>query len=115
MVDTINGDFKGNSWLMDGFPRTVLQAQSLLTCTTINKVINLNVPDDEIINRIKHRWIHLSSGRIYNLEYNPPKVPFKDDITGDDLIQREDDKPEAVKQRLDTYNASTLPVLEFFG
>ncbi|XP_015785128.1 GTP:AMP phosphotransferase AK3, mitochondrial [Tetranychus urticae] len=115
MVDVINGEFKGCSWLMDGFPRTLRQAQSLLERTTLSKVINLNVPDDEIINRIKHRWIHLSSGRIYNLEYNPPKVPFKDDFSGEDLIQREDDKPEAVKQRLDTYNASTLPVLDFFG
>ncbi|XP_074599535.1 adenylate kinase 3 [Brevipalpus obovatus] len=115
MVDAINGEFKGSNWLLDGFPRTLKQAQSLLDQTTLTKVINLNVPDEEIINRIKHRWIHLSSGRIYNLEYNPPKVPFKDDVSGEDLIQRDDDKPDAVRQRLTTYNESTLPVLEFFG
>lgn len=115
MIDVLTKEFSDKNWLLDGFPRTVKQAHSLLDYTKLSKVINLNVPDEEIINRIKHRWIHLKSGRIYHLEYNPPKVSYTDDVTGEKLIQRDDDKPEAVKQRLATYSVSTLPVLEYFG
>lgn len=115
IINTLKKEYENKNWILDGFPRTVKQAQSLLEYTKLSKVINLNVPDEEIINRVKNRWIHLKSGRIYHLEYNPPKVPFTDDLTGEKLIQRDDDKPEAVKQRLSTYSISTLPVLEFFG
>ena len=76
-----------SSWLLDGFPRTAPQAQSLSKHHNINAVINLNVPHDTIISRMKDRWVHLASGRVYNLSYNPPKVAGRDDLTGSPLEQ----------------------------
>lgn len=102
------------SWLLDGFPRTVLQAERLHANENIDAVINLNVPIDIIVERIKSRWIHLQSGRVYNLGFNTPKIPFKDDITGEDLVQRDDDKPDIVRKRLEIYAEKTQPVLEFY-
>lgn len=72
----------GCGWLLDGFPRTALQAQSLSEQHDVSAVINLNVPFDTIISRVKERWVHLASGRVYNLSYNPPQVAGKDDLTG---------------------------------
>jgi len=102
------------NWLLDGFPRTKPQAEALQAETPVNVVINLDVPFETIIDRIKDRWLHPGSGRIYNLVFNPPKVAGKDDDTGEDLIQREDDKPESVRNRLEIFKASTTPVLEFY-
>ena len=85
MVNLILTELKsisGCGWLLDGFPRTVLQAKALSTQETLNSVIFLDVPFDTIIARVKDRWIHGPSGRVYNLLYNPPKVSGKDDITG---------------------------------
>jgi len=102
------------SWLLDGFPRTQPQAEALQAETPVNVVINLEVPFDTIIDRIKDRWIHPGSGRVYNLIFNPPKVAGKDDETGEDLIQRDDDKPESVRNRLEVFQASTNPVLDYY-
>ncbi|CAG5116456.1 unnamed protein product [Candidula unifasciata] len=102
------------SWLLDGFPRTVEQAHALLRDYPIDVVLNLRVPFDVIIDRIKGRWTHPGSGRIYHTEFNPPKVPGIDDVTGEPLIQREDDKEETVKARLEHYRRLTHPVLQFF-
>ncbi|PSN47879.1 GTP:AMP phosphotransferase AK3 [Blattella germanica] len=97
-----------------GFPRTKMQAEALTTKVRLDAALNLVVPFDIIIDRVKGRWIHEPSGRIYNTEYSPPKIPGKDDITGDDLIQRPDDQPEAVKKRLEIYSSSIEPVLAFY-
>lgn len=117
MVNLISSELKKLAnipWLLDGFPRTQDQARALQSETPVNVVINLDVPFETIIMRIKDRWVHPGSGRIYNTLFNPPKVEGKDDDTGEDLIQREDDKPEAVLKRLEVFSAQTKPVLEFY-
>ncbi|CAL1532205.1 unnamed protein product [Lymnaea stagnalis] len=103
-----------HSWLLDGFPRTVEQSKALIRDQPIDIVINLRVPFEVIIDRIKGRWTHLPSGRIYHIEFNPPKVPGIDDVTGEPLLQRDDDKEETVKARLEHYRRLTHPVLQFF-
>ncbi|KAE8632962.1 hypothetical protein XENTR_v10001730 [Xenopus tropicalis] len=102
------------NWLLDGFPRTVPQAVALDKAFHINSVIDLNVPFQTIKDRLTARWIHPASGRVYNTEFNPPKVPEVDDLTGEPLVQREDDKPETVTRRLKGYEALTRPVLEYY-
>ncbi|XP_071952188.1 GTP:AMP phosphotransferase AK3, mitochondrial-like isoform X2 [Antedon mediterranea] len=97
-----------------GFPRTVPQAEALMKEQEINTVINLDIPFDEIVKRLESRWVHLESGRVYNLLWSPPKVEGKDDVTGENLIQRDDDKPATVRARLETYNKQTTPVTEFY-
>ena len=89
--------------LLDGFPRTLEQATALDNSNPVDMVINLDVPTETIVERISDRWIHPPSGRIYSYSYNPPKVEGKDDVTGEPLIQREDDRPECVRKRLETY------------
>lgn len=101
-------------WLLDGFPRTVAQADALWKVQPVDVVLNLVVPFDVIIDRVKNRWVHLPSGRVYNIGFNTPKVLGKDDVTGEDLIQRPDDKPEAVKKRLEIYESVTRPVINFY-
>jgi len=117
MVGLVAGELKklGEApWLLDGFPRTQPQAEALQNEAPVNVVVNLDVPFDTIIDRIKDRWIHPGSGRVYNLIFNPPKVPGIDDETGEPLVQREDDKPESVRNRLEVFQASTAPVLDFY-
>lgn len=102
-------------WLLDGYPRTVVQAEELHEKYKLDAVINLIVPFEIIIERVKGRWVHLASGRVYNTDFNPPKVPGKDDVTGEDLVQRPDDSPELVQQRLDLYQLLTKPVIGFYN
>ncbi|NWR76948.1 KAD3 phosphotransferase, partial [Centropus unirufus] len=102
------------NWLLDGFPRTVAQAEALDKECKIDTVIDLNVPFETIKCRLTARWIHPTSGRVYNLEFNPPKVQGIDDITGEPLVQRDDDKPETVNKRLQAYDKQTKPVLEYY-
>lgn len=104
-----------DKWLLDGFPRTVVQAEELYEKYKLDAVMNLIVPFDIIIERVKGRWVHLGSGRVYNTDFNPPKVPGKDDVTGEDLVQRPDDSPELVQQRLDLYEMLTKPVIAFYN
>lgn len=101
-------------WLLDGFPRTVGQANALWKVQPVDVVVNLVVPFEVIIDRVKDRWVHLASGRVYNIGFNTPKVEGKDDVTGEDLVQRPDDKPEAVRKRLEIYDSITRPVIEFY-
>ncbi|XP_045451329.1 GTP:AMP phosphotransferase AK3, mitochondrial [Melitaea cinxia] len=101
-------------WLLDGFPRTVAQADALWKVQPVDVVLNLVVPFDVIIDRVKSRWVHLPSGRVYNIGFNTPKVLGKDDVTGEDLIQRPDDKPEAVQKRLEIYESVTRPVINYY-
>lgn len=109
-VNAIGND----SWLLDGFPRTITQAEYLWNFQPVESVINLHVPHDVIIERVKDRWVHLPSGRVYNLHFNAPKVPGKDDVTGEDLVQRDDDTPETVKKRLEIYDACIQPMADFY-
>lgn len=102
------------SFLLDGFPRTYNQARALWEVTTLDCVINLIVPYDIIIDRVKKRWIHPGSGRVYNLDFNPPKTPFKDDLTGEKLVQRADDDPDLLLKRLKTYDTMNKPIVDFF-
>ncbi|XP_029372484.1 GTP:AMP phosphotransferase AK3, mitochondrial [Echeneis naucrates] len=102
------------SWLLDGFPRTVSQAEALDSAYIVNTVINLNVPFQTIKDRLTSRWTHLPSGRVYNTDFNPPKVPGLDDVTGEPLVQRDDDTPETVTRRLKAYETQTEPVLEYY-
>jgi nucleoside-triphosphate--adenylate kinase len=94
----------GKSLLLDGFPRTVVQAQALEEVVHVDLVINLDIPTETIVERIADRWIHPASGRIYSYSYKPPKEHGKDDVTGEPLVQRPDDEPEKVRARLDLYD-----------
>ncbi|XP_046428548.1 GTP:AMP phosphotransferase AK3, mitochondrial isoform X1 [Neodiprion virginianus] len=102
------------NWLLDGFPRTVAQAERLQQLYPVNIVINLVVPHDVILKRVEGRWVHLPSGRVYNIGFNEPKVSGKDDVTGEPLVQRPDDKREVVERRLNDYAKNTEPVIEYY-
>jgi len=103
-----------SNWLLDGFPRTVRQAEFLQRHYEIHSVLELVVPFEVIIERLKARWIHAPSGRIYNLEFNPPKQEGKDDVTGEPLTQRHDDQPEIVASRLRQYEHWEEPVSKYY-
>ncbi len=105
-----------NGYLFDGFPRTIPQAEAMKAAgVPIDYVVEIDVPDDEIIRRMSGRRVHLASGRTYHVVFNPPKVAGKDDETGEDLIQRDDDKEETVKKRLDVYHAQTEPLVKYYS
>jgi adenylate kinase len=102
-------------FLFDGFPRTIPQADAMKNAgVTIDAVVDIDVPDSEIIKRMSGRRVHLASGRTYHIVFNPPKVEGKDDITGEDLIQRDDDKEETVRKRLDIYHSQTEPLIDYY-
>lgn len=107
-------DNSNRSLLLDGFPRTMDQAVSLDKSMNVDFVVNLDIPTETIVQRISERWIHPGSGRVYNLSYKPPRVPGKDDETGEPLEQREDDKPESVRNRLNAYDKITAPLVEYY-
>jgi adenylate kinase len=103
-------------YLFDGFPRTIPQAQAMKDAgVPIDYVLEIDVPFDAIIERMSGRRVHVASGRTYHVKYNPPKVAGKDDETGEDLIQRDDDKEETVRKRLDVYNAQTRPLVDYYS
>ena len=105
-----------NGFLFDGFPRTIPQAEALKTAgVKIDVVLEIDVPDASIIERMSGRRVHVSSGRTYHVKFNPPKAAGKDDITGEPLIQREDDKEETVRKRLDIYQGQTRPLVEYYS
>ncbi|XP_053675847.1 GTP:AMP phosphotransferase AK3, mitochondrial [Anopheles nili] len=106
---------QAHSWLLDGFPRTREQAEDLWKQEQIDTVINLDVPFEVIIDRIRSRWVHLPSGRVYNVGFNDPKTPGRDDETGEPLSQRPDDNPVAVRKRLEVYDACTRPINAYFN
>ncbi len=102
-------------FLFDGFPRTIPQADALRSSgIDVDHVVDIVVADAAIIDRMSGRRVHLQSGRTYHVKYNPPKVAGKDDVTGEDLIQREDDKEETVRKRLVIYHQQTEPLVEFY-
>ncbi len=101
-------------YIIDGFPRTIPQAEALRRAgIDVDHVIEIDVGDDEILKRMSGRRVHLASGRTYHIEFNPPKVPGKDDVTGEDLVQRPDDKEATVKERIATYHAQTKPLVDY--
>ncbi len=105
-----------NGFLFDGFPRTVPQAEALKAAgVPIDAVVEIDVPDEEIIKRMSGRRVHLASGRTYHVVFNPPKEEGKDDVTGEPLIQREDDQEETVRQRLKVYHEQTEPLVDFYS
>ena len=102
--------------IFDGFPRTIPQAEALDQAgVKIDHVLEIAVPDESIIERMSGRRFHMDSGRSYHTKYNPPKEPGVDDVTGEPIIQREDDKPEVVKDRLSTYHAQTEQLVNFYS
>ena len=113
VINELRG-LSNHSWLLDGFPRTLHQAEALTQYEQLDTVIHLDVPFQTIIDRVRERWVHLASGRIYHNTFNPPQRPGKDDISGEELVQREDDKPSSVQQRLELYQQETAPVLQHY-
>ncbi|OYV19416.1 MAG: adenylate kinase [Methylococcaceae bacterium NSM2-1] len=105
-----------NGFLLDGFPRTIAQAEGLDAMgVKIDNVIEINVADEEIVKRIAGRRVHSQSGRTYHVEYNPPKIEGIDDVTGEALIQRDDDKEETVRKRLSVYHEQTKPLVGYYS
>ena len=100
-----------NGFLFDGFPRTIPQAEALVKAGV---ELDAVVEDEEIVQRIAGRRVHEASGRVYHIVYNPPKVAGKDDVTGDDLVQRKDDTEETVRHRLSVYHSQTKPLVDFY-
>ena len=104
-----------NGYLLDGFPRTLPQADAVTNAgIAIDAVIEIDVADEEIVKRMSGRRAHLASGRTYHVVYNPPKVEGKDDITGEDLVQRDDDKEDVVLDRLKVYHDQTEPLIDYY-
>ena len=102
-------------YLFDGFPRTLPQAEAMKSVgAELDFVLEIDVADAEIIKRMSGRRVHPASGRTYHLVFNPPKVAGKDDVTGDDLVQRADDTEETVKKRLEVYHSQTLPLIAYY-
>lgn len=103
-----------SSFILDGFPRNSSQASKLDELVPINLVVHLKTPTEIILDRIRNRWVHAPSGRVYNTTFNPPKSPGKDDVTGEELTRREDDCPETWRKRLQQFDESSMPLLEHY-
>ena len=104
-----------SGFLFDGFPRTIAQAEAMRSARVpLDYVLEIDVPDEEIIARMSGRRVHLASGRTYHVRFNPPQVEGRDDVTGEPLIQRDDDKEATVRKRLEVYKAQTRPLIEYY-
>lgn len=105
-----------SGFLFDGFPRTIPQAEAMKNAgVNIDYVVEIAVDDEEIVKRMSGRRVHLSSGRTYHIVFNPPKVAGKDDVTGEDLIQRDDDQESTVRKRLEIYHSQTKPLVSYYS
>jgi len=114
--ERIAQDDCAGGFLFDGFPRTLAQAEATREAgVVIDAIVEIRVPDDEIVRRMSGRRVHLASGRTYHVVFNPPKVEGRDDVTGEPLIQRDDDKEETVRARLAAYHAQTAVLSDFYG
>lgn len=114
--ERINQSDCQRGYLFDGFPRTIAQAEGMrLTDIRVDYVVELQVDDKEIVKRISGRRVHLASSRTYHIEFNPPKESGKDDVTGEALIQRDDDKEQTVKKRLQVYYEQTVPLIDYYS
>ncbi|ADN01826.1 adenylate kinase [Spirochaeta thermophila DSM 6192] len=105
----------GNGYILDGFPRTIAQAEALEAFSPPEKVVNFVIDDEEVVKRLSGRRVCPSTGRVYHVIYNPPKVEGKDDETGEDLVIRPDDRPEAIRHRLEVYRTQTAPLITYYG
>ncbi len=113
--ERINEDDCENGYLFDGFPRTIAQAEGMSTSgIEVDYVVEIKVEDEPIIKRMSGRRVHLASGRTYHIEFNPPKVEGKDDETGEELIQRDDDQEGTVRKRLEVYHEQTSPLIDYY-
>jgi adenylate kinase len=113
--DRIKKSDCANGFLLDGFPRTIAQAQAVASLgIDIDYVIEIDVPDEEIVKRLSGRRVHARSGRVYHTVYNPPNTPGCDDITGEPLVQRDDDVEETIRKRLAVYHEQTRPLIDFY-
>jgi adenylate kinase len=114
--ERLKNDDCAKGYLFDGFPRTIPQAEAMKHAgVALDYVLEIDVPFDEIILRMSGRRVHAASGRTYHVKFNPPKVEGHDDVTGEPLIQRDDDKEETVRKRLDVYVAQTKPLIEYYA
>jgi adenylate kinase len=105
-----------NGYLFDGFPRTIAQAEAMKSANVpIDYLLEIDVPDSAIVERMSGRRVHVASGRTYHVKFNPPKAAGKDDVTGEELIQRDDDKEETVRKRLSVYHSQTQPLIEYYA
>jgi len=105
-----------NGFLFDGFPRTIPQAEAMKQAgVDLDYVVEIDVDDAEIVKRLSGRRTHPASGRTYHVEFQPPKVPGKDDVTGEDLVQREDDKEETILKRLHVYHSQTKQLVDYYS
>lgn len=113
--DRLKEDDCKAGYMFDGFPRTIPQADAMKDAgVPIDFVLEIDVPDSEIVERMSGRRAHVASGRTYHVKYNPPKVAGKDDVTGEDLVQRDDDREETVKKRLEVYHSQTKPLVAYY-
>jgi adenylate kinase len=116
VLERLRGPDCAKGYLFDGFPRTIPQAEAMKTALVrIDFVLEIDVPESEIIARMSGRRVHLASGRVYHVLFNPPKVEGRDDVTGEPLIQRADDGEQTVRSRLAVYRAQTMPLIEFYA
>jgi adenylate kinase len=114
--DRLQQDDCKSGYMFDGFPRTIPQAEAMKAAgVPIDYVLEIDVPNSDIIERMGGRRAHLASGRTYHVKFNPPKVEGKDDVTGEPLIQRDDDKEETVRKRLEVYHSQTKPLVEYYS
>lgn len=113
--ERITADDCKAGFLFDGFPRTIPQAEAMEQAgVVIDAVVEIAVPDEELVRRITGRRVHPGSGRVYHVEFSPPKVAGKDDVTGEALVQRDDDREATVRERITVYNAQTRPLIDFY-
>src|SRR5690554_692565 len=114
--DRLQADDCKSGYLFDGFPRTIPQAQALQDAAVkLDFVVEIDVPEEDIIERMSGRRVHPASGRTYHVKFNPPKTPDVDDETGEPLVQRDDDKEETVRHRLTVYREQTRPLVDFYS
>jgi adenylate kinase len=105
-----------NGYLFDGFPRTIPQADAMRSSgVAVDFVVEIDVDPDEVVRRLSGRRVHQASGRNYHQSFNPPKVPGKDDLTGESLVQREDDREETIRKRLEVYEKQTRPLVDYYS
>jgi adenylate kinase len=114
--DRIRHSDSANGFLFDGFPRTIPQAEAMRQAgVDLDYVVEIDVDDAEIIKRLSGRRVHAGSGRTYHVDFNPPKAPNKDDVTGEDLVQRADDTEQTVRKRLDVYHKQTKQLVDYYS